>query len=82
MIGADLRSANLLNAVLVGALLYGAVLNDAVLSGTDLSGAKMDDAKIDGQTQLDGACGTGVKLPSENLTLKPCPSPTGRTLVE
>lgn len=67
--GADLRGAHLTNADLRASNLSGANLSGADLSGTDLSGTNVT------QYQLDGACGSGTKLPA-GLGVKPCPAST------
>jgi hypothetical protein len=69
---ANLSYANLRGADLTGADLRRVHLRGADLTGADLTGADLSDAKLDGQAQLDGACGVGVKLPKD-LSLKPCP---------
>jgi uncharacterized protein YjbI with pentapeptide repeats len=68
--GAGLYSTNLSNANLSGANLSGAFLGGADLSGAFLGGADLTKATVS-QTQLDLACGKGVKL-DPGLTLKPC----------
>src|SRR6516162_232719 len=87
---ADLTDAKLTYAVLKGAtlmeaILIGTKLSDADLSGADLwhadlTGANLSGANLSGakgllQTQLDKACGTGVKgldKLTPPLTIKPC----------
>ena len=59
-------------ANLSGANLSDANLKDADLRGANLSDTNLGDAKDLTQAQLDGACGTNAKLPSD-LNLKPCP---------
>jgi uncharacterized protein YjbI with pentapeptide repeats len=65
--GANLRGAHLTNADLRGSNLRGADLRGANLSGTDLRGTNVT------QPQLDGACGSGTKLPA-GLRIQPCPA--------
>jgi hypothetical protein len=48
------------------------VMNNSDLRAANLTNANLSGARI-GQNQLDGACGSGVVLPT-GLTLKPCPS--------
>jgi uncharacterized protein YjbI with pentapeptide repeats len=69
---AHLMGAHLEGAVLVEAHLEGAILVEAHLEHADLSRADLSAAKNLIQAQLDGACGTDVKLPP-GLTLRPCP---------
>jgi len=85
---AILVRTNLSDANLSSAILNQAHLDDANLSGADLRGAFLVGAKLNGidlsqtllsdQEQLDGACGTGTKLPI-GLKLKPCPPVVGVT---
>jgi uncharacterized protein YjbI with pentapeptide repeats len=73
--GANLHSANMTGANLTSADLSGADLSTnltgADLHYADLSGADLSGATVT-QSQLEEACGTGVKL-NAGLTLKPCP---------
>ena len=64
---ANFTRAKLSNARLESADLKDAIFDDAVLDGADLSGALNVT-----QTQLDAACGTGVKLPSAQMKVNPC----------
>jgi uncharacterized protein YjbI with pentapeptide repeats len=65
--GANLGGAHLTNADLRGSNLSGANLTGANLSGTDLRGTNVT------QRQLDGACGSGTKLPA-GLRIPACPT--------
>ena len=66
--GADLRQVTLGGANLRRTFLLRADLRNAMLDGADLTGTKLLGLT---QQQLDGACGTNVKL-DPPLTITPC----------
>jgi uncharacterized protein YjbI with pentapeptide repeats len=69
-LAADFEGANLSGARLTNADLHGSNLNGADLTGADLSGTDLRGTNI-AQRQLDGACGSGTKLPA-GLRVRPC----------